>query len=78
MYTGATNDVNRRIHEHNNTRKASKYTRSRRPVTLVWSSIFMPRSNAYRLERHIKSLDKKKKEEIVANNTDVFNDFDFS
>lgn len=38
----------------------------------------MPRSNAYRLERHIKSLDKKKKEEIVANNTDVFNDFDFS
>lgn len=39
IYTGITTDVKRRIREHNNSKRGARYTRRRRPVTLlaVWS-----------------------------------------
>ena len=35
FYTGVTTDLDRRLNEHNNTKKGAKYTRSRRPVRLI-------------------------------------------
>jgi len=60
FYTGATNGIEKRLMEHNRG-KASKYTRSRRPVTLKAISADMSRSEALRLEIKIKKLPKAKK-----------------
>ncbi|HRS83401.1 MAG TPA: GIY-YIG nuclease family protein [Smithellaceae bacterium] len=59
-YTGATNSIERRLGEHNRG-TASRYTRSRRPVTLMASSGVMSRSEALCLEREIKRLPRAKK-----------------
>ncbi|MDD4091527.1 MAG: GIY-YIG nuclease family protein [Smithellaceae bacterium] len=60
FYAGATNSIERRLGEHNRG-TASKYTRSRRPVTLLASSGPMSKSEALRLERKIKKLPRAKK-----------------
>ena len=60
FYTGATNGIEKRLLEHNRG-KASKYTRSRRPVALRAISADMSRGEALRLEMKIKKLPKAKK-----------------
>jgi len=54
LYTGIATDVARRIKEHNHSNKGAKYTRTRRPVTLVHSEIFDDRSAASKREYQIK------------------------
>ena len=61
LYTGITTDVDRRIHEHNNTSRGAKYTRSRRPVTLIAFSQCACRSSALKREIAFKKLSKKQK-----------------
>ena len=66
LYTGVTTDINRRIHEHNNTKKGSKYCRSRRPVELAYRlGGFKNRAHAQQKERKIKRLSKKEKEGLI-------------
>ena len=60
LYTGITNDIQRRFAAHNQG-KAAKYTRSRRPVELLAVSSKMERSVAMRLEIKIKRMPKTKK-----------------
>jgi len=60
FYTGATNFIERRLEAHNRG-TASKYTRSRRPVTLLVATGAMSRSEALCLERKIKKLPRAKK-----------------
>lgn len=60
FYTGATNDLEKRLTFHNRG-TASKYTRPRRPVTLLATSIEMRKGEALRLEIKIKKLPKAKK-----------------
>ena len=67
LYTGITTDLKRRLHEHNQTKKGAKYTRSRRPVSLVYSKLVENRSIAQKEEYRIKKLNKIKKEELVKN-----------
>jgi len=55
LYCGASNDVHRRLKEHNSGRGA-KYTRSRRPVELVDISPDMPKREALKLEYRIKRV----------------------
>ena len=43
-YAGVTTDLRRRLHEHNKTRKGAKYTRTRRPVSIVYSTRYASRS----------------------------------
>jgi putative endonuclease len=61
LYTGITVDVNRRIEEHNNSTKGAKYTRSKRPVHLVYSETQADRSSASKRESAIKKLSRKDK-----------------
>ena len=61
LYTGTTVDVKRRVKEHNFSKKGAKYTRSRRPVSLVAFCPVKNRSLALRLEHKIKSLNKGEK-----------------
>jgi homoserine kinase type II len=60
LYTGMTNNIERRFAAHNKG-VAAKYTRSRRPVKLLVTSVKMDRSDAMRLEIKIKKLPKVKK-----------------
>ena len=66
LYTGITNDVARRLEEHNtNGRLAAKYTRSRRPVKLVYTEVVSDRSLAAQREYQIKQMSHKEKEDLI-------------
>jgi len=54
LYTGIATDLKRRIDEHNSSDKGAKYTRVRRPVTLVHSEEYPDRSSASKREYEIK------------------------
>ena len=63
---GIAVDVVRRVNEHNvDNRRAARYTRSRRPVTLVYREPRQNRAEAARRECEIKQLSKKAKESLV-------------
>ena len=54
LYTGITTDIERRVDEHNFSNKGAKYTRIRRPVTLVYTEKHIDRSTASKREYEIK------------------------
>lgn len=60
LYTGCTDDVERRLAVHNSG-KGAKYTRSRLPVTLVYREVVADKSAALRREAAIKALPRSKK-----------------
>jgi putative endonuclease len=60
LYCGITNNLKARIDTHNAGRGA-KYTRGRRPVTLAAASPRMTRSQALKVELHIKKLPRPQK-----------------
>ena len=64
LYTGITNDLDRRINAHNDGRGA-KYTKSRRPVRLRYSEPAADRKNASQREYAIKSLRKTEKMRLI-------------
>lgn len=65
LYTGWTVDLKQRVAAHNSGRGA-KYTKNRRPVTLVYYEVFEDKRDAMRREYAIKQLSKKEKEQLVA------------
>ena len=54
FYTGIATELKRRIEEHNSSDKGAKYTRVRRPVSLVYSEEYPDRSSASKREYEIK------------------------
>ena len=72
FYTGITTDITRRLYEHNTTSKGAKYTRSRRPVELIYWIDFKDRSTAAKAEARFKKLSRKEKEVILDLNTEAF------
>lgn len=60
LYTGITNDIDARIDAHN-AGKGARYTATRGPVTLRWSTPARDRSEASKLELEIKRLPRKAK-----------------
>jgi putative endonuclease len=67
-YCGYTNDLGNRLREHNEGRYAAKYTRSRRPVRLVYKESFKTRSEALKREYEIKKMRRKQKESLINQN----------
>jgi len=65
LYTGATPNVRSRLIKHNKG-KASKYTRSRLPVKVVWRQEHPNKSIAMKREAAIKKLTRKQKEDMIA------------
>jgi predicted GIY-YIG superfamily endonuclease len=65
LYTGVTNDLRRREQQHNEG-TASRYTRARRPVRLVYAESQPNRSAALIREFAVKLLSRKEKEALVA------------
>jgi putative endonuclease len=64
LYTGITNALDRRLARHN-AGTASKYTRSRRPVRLVWSEPARDRAAASRREAALKRLRRGDKQALA-------------
>ena len=60
LYTGATNDLDKRVRAHNDG-KGARYTRSRRPVELVFSRRARDKSSALRQEYRLKQLTRAEK-----------------
>ena len=65
LYTGVTTDLDRRIKEHNASPRGAKYTRTRRPVELVYSYSYLSRSQAQRAEYKFKRLSKRQKLDVI-------------
>lgn len=63
LYTGITNNVERRIKQHNEG-KGAKYTRGRGPVKIMKVFEFENKSKASKEEYRIKQLNKKQKLEL--------------
>lgn len=64
LYTGWTTDVTRRVKEHNEG-KGAKYTKSRRPVELVYYEAFETKQEAMKREYAIKQLSREEKEKLI-------------
>lgn len=69
-YTGITNDLARRVQEHNDG-LASRYTRSRLPVTVIYQEPCGGRSSALRKEYAIKQLSRKEKADYITSHSDT-------
>jgi putative endonuclease len=65
LYTGITTDWARRVRQHN-AGTASRYTRSRRPVVLVYCERVTDQGAALRREAAIKKLPRFAKEKLIA------------
>lgn len=65
LYTGIATDINRRVHEHNESDKGAKYTRARRPVTLSYTEELPSRSEAAKREAAIKRMSRKDKLTLI-------------
>jgi len=68
LYSGITVNLDRRVGEHNSSKFGAKYTRSRRPVKLVYAKKFRNRSTASRAEAKIKKLTRTEKLKLVKKN----------
>ncbi len=64
-YTGVTNDINRRLEEHQQGINKTCYTYTRRPVTLVFTAEFPDPVQAIAFEKQVKGWSRKKKEAII-------------
>ncbi len=63
-YTGYTNNLKRRIEQHNQG-DGAKYTKGRRPVELVYSKEFDSKSKAMKREYKIKQLTRQEKIDLI-------------
>lgn len=71
LYTGWTVDLNNRLKKHNEG-KASKYTRVRLPVKLVYYELFDNKIDAQRREWRIKKLSRNEKLQLINKNCPTY------
>lgn len=75
LYCGQTNNLKKRIQEHNlGKTKSARYTKTRRPVKLVYFEKFSTLQLAMKREFQIKKWPKAKKEALVNCDKIVLND----
>ena len=66
LYTGWTNCLQKRMKAHNEGKNGAKYTRTKRPVTLVYNEGFSTKEEAMRREYEIKHFTRIKKLELLS------------
>ena len=69
LYTGITTDVQRRVKEHNTSKKGARYTRARRPCALLIQWQYDDQSQASKAEYFFKKYSKSKKENAIIHGT---------
>ncbi|MES2994821.1 MAG: GIY-YIG nuclease family protein [Patescibacteria group bacterium] len=66
LYTGITNDVEKRLETHNTSKQGARYTKSRRPVTLCYEEKCLDKSAALKREYEVRQLTRVQKLELIA------------
>ena len=64
-YTGYTNDLEKRLNEHNNGKRGARYASYKRPVRLAWKKEYKHKHYAMTAEYRIKQMNRKQKELLV-------------
>ena len=67
FYTGITNNIEKRIQEHQTGINKKCYTYSKRPVKLVYYEVFQNPNEAISKEKQIKGWSRKKKQALIDN-----------
>ena len=67
LYIGSTNDLEKRLHQHNNLKSGAHYTKIRRPVKIVYSEKAQTYSEARKREGELKRLNRAEKLELIKN-----------
>ena len=65
LYTGWTNCLEKRLKAHNGGRNGAKYTKTKRPVSLVYYEGFITKEEAMQREYQIKQLTRDRKLELI-------------
>ncbi len=65
FYIGATNNLNKRLTDHNTSKYGAHYTKTRRPVVLVYSEDCKTLSKALKREHELKRLTRKEKLDLI-------------
>ena len=65
LYVGCTNNLKKRLRQHNESKWGAHYTKIRRPVELRYSEMFNSLKDARRREREIKGWRREKKLDLI-------------
>ncbi|MEK7514412.1 MAG: GIY-YIG nuclease family protein [Patescibacteria group bacterium] len=65
LYVGCTNNLVRRLKQHNNSKQGAHYTKIRRPVTLAYSEPYPTLKDARKREAELKEWKREKKMELI-------------
>jgi putative endonuclease len=65
LYVGSTNNLEKRLHKHNNLKSGAHYTKIRRPVVLSYSETVANYSEARAREGELKKLSRKQKLNLI-------------
>ena len=65
LYTGWTNCLEKRLKAHNGGRNGAKYTKTKRPVSLVYYEGFFTKEEAMQRDYQIKQLTRERKLELI-------------
>ena len=71
LYTGYTGDLKRRLKQHQSGSIPRSYTKSRRPVKLVWAGEFETKDEARAHEKKIKRWNTERKETLIADDKEI-------
>lgn len=66
FYTGTSTNVARRVYGHNHLKSAARYTKTRRPVVLVYTEKAATKGAALSREAALKKLSRQEKQALVA------------
>ncbi len=65
LYVGSTNNLEKRLHEHNNSKNGAHYTKIRRPVVLKYSETLETFGEARKKEAELKKLSRAEKLKLI-------------
>ena len=66
LYVGSTNNLEKRLKEHNELKRGAHYTKIRRPVALLYSEKFATPKEARHRENEIKGWRREKKLNLIS------------
>ena len=65
LYFGCTNNLKKRIHEHNTSKSGAHYTKIRRPVLLTYKEEYKTLAEARAREAEIKRMKREEKLDLI-------------
>ena len=71
FYIGVTNNLDKRVVEHNSGIKTDSYTYDKRPVELVYNTYFTDYNLAFEWETKIKKWSRAKKQALINGDSDL-------